>query len=376
MTMLTIMLAAAAAAGPVDYTRDDSWLCRPGRKDICASDLSMTRIDPNGTSHVVRAPRARPTDLDCFYIYPTASLDPGNNSDLIPGDGEKGQAIAQFAPFRSVCRTFAPLYRQVTLTGLRKAMAGKKLADAGDFDLAYHDVLAAWRSYLKRDNKGRPFVLVGHSQGSLMLKRLIAEEIDGKPIQRRLLSAILPGTAILVPPGGDVGGSFKSVPLCRHAGQTGCVVTWASYRAGTILPDNALFGKSAEGMEAGCTNPARLQGGAAPLDPILGFPWGKGGYALYATPKAGWPVATRFVQMPGLLGGECVKAGPYNYLAIKVAAGRAGGVADTVAGVGSIGDAAFPDWGFHVVDMAVVEGDLLRLVARQRAGWRKRVTPG
>lgn len=372
--MLTMMLAAAATVGTVDYRRDDTWLCRPGRNDVCASDLSMTRIDPDGSSHVVRAPRARPTDIDCFYVYPTASLDPGNNSDLIPGDGEKGLTTAQFAPFRSVCRTFAPLYRQVTLTGLRKAMASKKLSDAGDFDLAYGDVLAAWRSYLKRDNKGRPFVLVGHSQGSSMLKRLIAEEIDGKPIQRRMLSAILPGTAILVPPGADKGGSFKTVPLCRDAAQTGCVVTWASYRAGTALPDNALFGRSADGMEAGCTNPARLQGDAAPLDPILGFPWWKGGYALYAAPKQGWPVPTRFVQMPGLLTGECVKAGPYTYLAVKVAEGRTGGIADTVAGTGSVGDAAFPDWGFHVIDMAVVEGDLLRLVASEHNAWRRRTT--
>lgn len=372
--MLTIMLAAAATAAPVDYTRDDTWLCRPGRNDVCASDLSMTRIDPDGSSHAVRAPQERPTDIDCFYVYPTASLDPGNNSDLVPGDGEKGLTTAQFAPFRSVCRPFAPLYRQVTLTGLRKAMTSKNLSDAGDFDLAYGDVLAAWRSYLKRDNKGRPFVLVGHSQGSSMLKRLIAEEIDGKPIGRRMVSAILPGTAILVPPGADRGGSFKTIPLCRDAAQTGCVVTWASYRAGTTLPDNALFGRSADGMEAGCTNPARLQGGAAPLDPILGFPWWKGGYALYTAPKQGWPLPTRFVQMPGLLAGECFKAGPYTFLAIKVAEGRTGAIADTVVGTGSVGDAAFPDWGFHVIDMAVVEGDLLRLVASEHTAWRRRTT--
>jgi hypothetical protein len=378
MTILTMALAAAAGVSAPDYTRNETWLCRPGRQDICASDLAMTRIDPDGSVHAVHAPETRPTDIDCFYIYPTASLDPGDNSDMIPGDGEKGLTTAQFAPFRSVCRPFAPLYRQVTLTALRKALNGGKLN--GNFELAYQDVLAAWRTYLKRDNGGRPFVLVGHSQGSMMLKRLIAEEIDGKPIQKRMLSAILPGTAILVPTGGDVGGSFKSVPLCRNAGQIGCVVTWGSYRAGTTVPDNALFGRSdTAGMEAGCTNPARLGGGEAPLDPILGFPWWKGGYALYATPKTGWsaggrPVSTRFVQMPGLFSGSCVKAGRFSYLAVKVAPDRAGGIADTVAGVESVGDAAFPDWGFHVIDMAVVEGDLLRLVARQRAAWRVRIT--
>ena len=380
MMILTMALAAAAGASAPDYARNETWLCRPGRKDICASDLSMTRIDPDGSTHVVSAPDARPTDIDCFYIYPTASLDPGDNSDMIPGDGENGLATAQFAPFRSVCRPFAPLYRQVTLTALRKVLVAGTQKRAGDLDLAYQDVLAAWRTYLKRDNNGRPFVLVGHSQGSLMLKRLIAEEIDGKPIQKRMLSAILPGTAIQVPTGGDVGGSFKSVPLCRNAGQINCVVTWGSYRAGTILPDNALFGRSeAAGTEAGCTNPARLGGGEALLDPILGFPWWKGGYALYAPPKTGWsvggrPIATRFIQMPGLLSGACIKSGQFSYLAVKVASDRASGVADIVAGVESVGDAAFPDWGFHVIDMAVVEGDLLRLVARQRAAWRARIT--
>ena len=44
--------------------------------------------------------------------------------------------------------------------------------------LAYRDVLAAWRNYLATSNQGRPFVLIGHSQGSLMLQMLIAREIE------------------------------------------------------------------------------------------------------------------------------------------------------------------------------------------------------
>jgi hypothetical protein len=140
------------------------------------------------------------------------------------------------------------------------------------------------------------------------------------------------------------------------------------------LVEKALFGRSDEdGMEAGCTNPARLAGGKAPLDPILGFPWWKGGYALYSAPKAGWPVTTRFVRMPRLLSGACVQSGRFSYLAVTVTPGKAGDLADTVAGTGSVGDAAFPDWGFHVIDMAVVEGDLLRLVTTQRAAWRAHI---
>jgi alpha-beta hydrolase superfamily lysophospholipase len=83
------------------------------------------------------------------------------------------------------------------------------------WDLAYADVLAAWRTYLANDNHGRGFVLVGHSQGALMLGRLIKEEIDGKPIQSQMVSALLLGVAGWLPvkPGAEPPLVFPHVPL-------------------------------------------------------------------------------------------------------------------------------------------------------------------
>ena len=43
-----------------------------------------------------------------------------------------------------------------------------------------------------------------------MLTELIRHEIDGKPVQSRLVSAILIGTTIAVPKGKDTGGTFKT----------------------------------------------------------------------------------------------------------------------------------------------------------------------
>ena len=57
--------------------------------------------------------------------------------------------------------------------------------------------------------RGRGVVLIGHSQGSFVLMELIRNEIDGKPVQSRLLAAILAGTVLPVPKGGDVGGGFQ-----------------------------------------------------------------------------------------------------------------------------------------------------------------------
>jgi len=42
-----------------------------------------------------------------------------------------------------------------------------------DPELGFRDVLAAWTHYLRYDNHGRSVVLIGHSQGSRMLMRLI-----------------------------------------------------------------------------------------------------------------------------------------------------------------------------------------------------------
>ena len=366
--MLPLLMLAAATVVPADYTRAENWLCRPGRDDACAIDTSATAI--GALAKPKREQHADTPTADCFYVYPTASLDAAPNSDMTPGVEERGIAGAQFAPFAAVCRLYAPVYRQVTLTGLRAMLGGKAVNI--DRELPYADVRAAWRDYLARDNRGRPFVLVGHSQGSLLLKRLIAEEIDGKPIAARMLSAILPGTAVAVPEGKIVGGDFKSLPLCRADKQIGCILTWASYRDTAPPPANALFGKVAmAGIVAGCTNPAALAGGTAPLDARLGFPWWRGGVAQYRKPDD-WSPAGLFVITPGLLSGECAATGGVNYLKVHVDP-AATGLAAMLSSHEAVGDTAYPEWGWHVVDMAIVEGDLVRLVGRQAEAWRRPV---
>ena len=127
---------------------------------------------------------AKNPPLDCFYVYPTVSRDSGMNSDLVVDASERGAAQVQFARFAGVCRTFAPVYRQMTLGAVAAAAAGADMKRPGL--LAYSDVANAWRTYLARYNKGRPFVLIGHSQGSLMLQEIIKNEIEGKPIARQM----------------------------------------------------------------------------------------------------------------------------------------------------------------------------------------------
>src|SRR5438046_10370823 len=96
----------------------------------------------------------------------------------------------RFAGFASKCRPYAPMYRQVTLAGLRILLGRGNAGVALSRGLAYDDIRDAWKHYLENDNKGRGFVLIGHSQGSLVLSELIRNEIDGKPVQSRRVAAI------------------------------------------------------------------------------------------------------------------------------------------------------------------------------------------
>lgn len=174
---------SAAPAHAPDYAQPDTWLCLPGRADACSAPQDATIVAATGRQSVEAFKPASAPQFDCFYVYPTVSLDPTPNADLKPGLEEKAVAAFQAARFAKHCRVFAPLYRQITLAGLRRL--GTTTAATADRALAYGDVKAAWAHYLATENKGRGVVLIGHSQGSGMLKQLIAEEIDGKPAAPR-----------------------------------------------------------------------------------------------------------------------------------------------------------------------------------------------
>ena len=348
-----------SAAAP-NYADAKSWLCRPGLAGVCTGDLTSTVVVQDGTltREAWTADPAAP--IDCFYVYPTVSTDPTAHSDMNPGDAERNVVRQQFARFGSKCRVFAPLYRQVTLAGV----ASTPLDRGTGFD----DVRNAWKHYLANGNKDRGFVLIGHSQGATVLKELIRSEIDGKPIQSRLVSAILAGTvpAVAVPRGADVGGTFKSVPLCRSASQTGCVIAYASYRSTAAPVQTSPFGRSLDpAMTAACTNPAALGGGSGQLNAYLD----SSGKVMLADPTTSAParpwvkpdpkISTPYVSVPGLLTGTCVSSPIASYLQVQVNANPADPRVDDITGDFRAG------WGLHLVDLHLALGNLIDIVGQQ-----------
>ena len=352
---------AAAAAAP-DYSDQAAWLCLPGRDgDSCDRPLATADLNPNGYGPVHQDAPAADPPIDCFYIYPTVSRDPGLNSDMIPGREEMAAAMVQFARFASVCKPYAPLYRQATMGSIPASMQGQDPAPI--LGMAYADVAAAFRYYLDHYNRGRPFVIVGHSQGSIHGITLIQREIEGRPLARRMVSAVLLGFNVEVPEGRDVGGTFQHTPLCTRAGQTGCVITYQSFRAEAPPTGPGLFSyASRDGWTVGCTNPAALgSDAAAPLDSYwIATPAGSPGITWSTT---GAPPAT-FLHTQGLVSGQCRHDGRIGYFAISVNADPNDARTDNIPG-----DVPLPGWGIHLVDVSEAQGDLIRAIAAQSAAF-------
>jgi hypothetical protein len=352
----------AAVPPPIDYSKPANWLCLPGRADVCSTPLATTALNPNGYGATGNSRPARDPPIDCFYVYPTVSRDQGLNSDLNMSE-EVGAAVAQAARFSSVCKVYAPKYRQMTIGAVVAFSAGQDISSAAV--RAYGDVAAAWRNFLATRNKNRPFVLIGHSQGTVHLIPLIATAIETNPaVHKRMKLAILAGYNVLVPQGKLVGGDFKKTPLCSRPGETNCVIAWTSFRERNIPPAGAIFGVATKpGMTVACVNPARP--GSRSWEKLDSY-W----FANSTLPVPGGPITwsssgtppTPWLRTEGLASARCVNDGPRGYLSIRTNADPNDKRTDRIGGEVGIAGMFIPGWGMHLADMNLVQGDLIRLV--------------
>lgn len=366
--VVATLLAACllAAIGASSAGAKTVWLCKPGMKNNpCDTDRTATVLKGDGTSSVEKSPASKKTPpIDCFYVYPTVSGQPTAIANRNIDPEQTAIAIQQASRFTPLCRVYAPIYRQLTLAGI--GIGAPATATAAESKLGPADVLAAWKDYLKHDNKGRGVVFVGHSQGAFVLKDMLAKQFDGKKISKRLVSALLIGGNVTVKPGKDVGGQFKKIRACRKSGQIGCVVGYSSFDADPS-PD-AAFGRGngelgssgPSNLQILCTNPASLKGGTGTLKPYLfasPFP-GLLGLAINVVPD----VATPWATMPGLYQAHCMSKDGASWLQVDHTAGDTRPIFTANIGAG---------WGLHVGDVNLAWGNLTDVVRAQSKAYLK-----
>ena len=354
---------SATSAGPstrsLPVAHAVTWVCRPGGPgDACTRNLDAVAVTPTGRTAIPFTPAADPK-VDCFYVYPTVSRAAGTNAPDTAEPAVVAAVRAQAALFGSTCRVFAPVYRQVTL----HALATGAYFDPAAQQRAYDDVVSAWHSYLN-DDPGRPVVLIGHSQGAMLLARLLSDDVAQHPeVRSRIVSALLMGGSVTVPDGSDVADHAGGLPACRRPGQTRCVVAYSSFAAEP--PQDAYFGRAAPGRTALCTDPTRLAGGDGALHPELPTSrLGPAGGLERALPAPSGTTAA-FVAYPGAARGECRTQEGASWLQVTPVPGAAlSGTQITSATAG-----LSAQWGLHAVDVTLALGDLVEVVRRQGAAW-------
>ena len=239
------------------------------------------------------------------------------NSDLTVQPAEILNAMAQTAPFSNVCDVWAPMYRQITVKALLGGTAGP---DAGK--IAYASVLLAWKDFLAHYDKGRPIILISHSQGSVMMIQLLQSQVDDNPsLRHRIVVAIIAGGNVTVPDGKEVGVTFQHLPVCTKGSQTSCVIAFSSFP--TEPPANSMFGRPGQGISLNygqaqttgvhvvCVNPASIGGGTGEL--ASSFPLA----AVQPLPAQMLPapaVNTPWVTYPDMYSASCESTGGATWL--------------------------------------------------------------
>ena len=163
-------------------------------------------------------------EFDLFYVYPT--LYAGKNNWMPSKDAavrEKAQdfAAAQCGIFKNRCRVFAPFIRQ---SNYRRALKEFK-EDPFAMSHGCFDTVHALKYYLEHYNQGRPFILLGHSQGAKNLYNALKCLKQITPAGN-FVAAYLPG----LPPlsAEEIRRDFagRNIVPASGAEDTGVIIVW------------------------------------------------------------------------------------------------------------------------------------------------------
>ncbi|MCT2398297.1 DUF3089 domain-containing protein [Novosphingobium mangrovi (ex Huang et al. 2023)] len=238
----------ALAAGAYDDPK--MWIARPGMKK---------KDDPAQWLPAHAQGRTGAAKVSVFFIHPTSYMekDDWNASLDDAASRERARIYVQTmaSPFNAADAVWAPRYRQAAIGAFftDRPEAGKAI------DLAYRDVLAAFDVFIRNVPQDQPIVLAGHSQGALLLRRLMRDRVAGTPLAGRIAAAYVVGWQVSARH--DL--PAMGLPACETAAESGCVMSWLTVAdpADTSMLMKAydrqtgLDGQPVRGSDFLCTNP-------------------------------------------------------------------------------------------------------------------------
>jgi hypothetical protein len=195
----------------VDYSSSKTWAVLPGNYPDNLKEYAVQNLQDS---------------IDVFYVYPTLIVSDKDERWNVPiNDSVQIKKVLNIAvrfqasAWGSSGNLYIPYYRQAHIRSYNQLENGGTTA----LLMAYSDVKAAFEYYLKHYNHGRGIILAGHSQGSTHISYLLKDFFDGKPLQKQLVAAYIPGVGL------DKN-QFKTIPFMENPNQTGGFVTWNTFK--------------------------------------------------------------------------------------------------------------------------------------------------
>ena len=195
----------------LDYFKESNWAFKSGRDHYEA-------LLPKNLSEELNEDSLK---INVFYIHPTTLFYSNRwNSDTSDFSNDKVIKLClenQASVFAGICNIYAPYYRQMHIYGYIDTLNGY-LA----LDLAYNDVLEAFKYFITHINNGNKFIIASHSQGTNHAERLITNYIHPNiVIRENLILTYLIGMPIT--------DKFDAIPICQDSSQLNCFVSWRTF---------------------------------------------------------------------------------------------------------------------------------------------------
>ncbi|MFZ4592025.1 MAG: DUF3089 domain-containing protein [Ignavibacteria bacterium] len=175
--------------------------CTISCKKTAAQSNTDEATDYSIASHWLSIP-ATLYPVDVFYYYPS-SWQKLNASDPIICEIDNPMML-QTAPlqfkkqataFETVGNVYAPFYRQDDAASTVALPPSEQAKVVGG--LPTTAATAAFDYYIKHFNNGRPFILVGHSQGAIVLSNLLSGYLKENPkVYQKMIAAYVIGWPI------------------------------------------------------------------------------------------------------------------------------------------------------------------------------------
>jgi pimeloyl-ACP methyl ester carboxylesterase len=164
---------------------------------------------------------------DVFFLYPTSWRAAYGEYPISTIDNAEMRQWADYylktraSAFATAGNIYAPYYRQFDASFIVAQQPKDGIAFFTGVPLS--DVTAAFEYYIEHHNKGKPFILAAHSQGSFVLAALLTTYLKDRPdIYDRMIAAYLIG----MPVPQELYNAYPHLKPARNADDLGVIIAY------------------------------------------------------------------------------------------------------------------------------------------------------